>query len=365
MASMAFYAFVALLSAGIAAQRISDMGTAQYLPPCIRNQDTIGSWYNNTLQNPLLSTSTVLLSCIDELNFLVPGVSVDVNCSVLSYYQMKLLYVYHIARSSESNKQKYRFLSHFYGPGNGLTNAALDFTDVWLPHGCSYHRFTNSTLHQCAAYFIEKQPKSDGYMLPNSSDLPMNNGIGDGRGFFHIAVIGDSLSRGILCGIFRLLSGTELLGPVYNNICGDGATFRIPMTYTNKNQCRHVVYGNIMVTFCYFMYLMDPPALIKFRQVIAHRPYAIVYNSAAFDFQNYSVVNHRMNIQTDPFTHNCSALGLGADLEPIVKMRVSPERVQTLLMLATEARAIGIRPIYRNNHFNSRFSAYCADERLE
>jgi hypothetical protein len=40
------------------------------------------------------------------------------------------------------------------------------------------------------------------------------------EGKVHITVVGDSGTRGILCGIVRILSGSELFVPCDNHICG-------------------------------------------------------------------------------------------------------------------------------------------------
>ena len=77
-------------------------------------------------------------------------------------------------------------------------NTALHYSQIWIPNNCSYHRFTNESIH-----------KSVDILLKN------NNKISN-RNFFHIIFMGDSALRGIFCGLTRVLSGSEIHGPCIN-----------------------------------------------------------------------------------------------------------------------------------------------------
>jgi len=181
-----------------------------------------------------------------------------------------------------------------------------------------------------------------------------------GTEFFNLLFIGDSGTRGMVCGLSRLLGGTELLGPLNNRICG-GHLWGRPISNPERNQCFDVFYGWVQLTFCYLHNLVGPQSHQKVRQMISYRPHALVHNSGAWDFDHYAQQHQDNKLAFDPFSRECSTGEVGE----IVRRRTDPEAVGVVRSFAREARRNNVRPIYRNNHFNQRFSAYCADEELE
>lgn len=223
------------------------------------------------------------------------------------------------------------FRAHYYGGGY---NESLMFSEVWLPNNCSYHRFTNTSLHQCAKYFIEKR------------NITTNT--------FKVIFIGDSALRGIICGIGRILSGSEVFGPNVNEICG-GINYANPVTSSKTGQFVTTKYGNIDMTYVYAKDLRTRHVDWALENSIISKPYAIVYNTGAWDFDNYAR-NHN-----DTATPDCS----DDESLKISLSRIDKSINTTMWELAGLAKALGVRIIYRNSHYNRRFGALCADRRIE
>lgn len=126
--------------------------THQKLPPCALQQDTYGSW---------------------------------LNVSIIDY---------------DTNPVTREFIdSHFFGGGPG---EAMNFSMIWLPHNCSYHRFTAATLEKMVEYI-------------QAHDSKLTDGI------VTIVFLGDSVTRGLYCSISRILAGSEVFGPLDNEACGN------------------------------------------------------------------------------------------------------------------------------------------------
>ena len=85
------------------------------------------------------------------------------------------------------------------GPGEAIHP---HFDKVWVPNGCAYHRFTNESIHKCVKHMLHKLNKTQ-----ENDEL-------------HIYFIGDSATRGVLCGIARIIAGSEIFGPCINLVCG-------------------------------------------------------------------------------------------------------------------------------------------------
>ena len=120
--------------------------------------------------------------------------------------------------------KKKELLKHFVG---GSPVEALWFHKVWVPTKCSYHRFTSKSAENCVYHMI------DNNHIRNSSS---NNSV-------NILFIGDSSVRGIVCGITRILSGSEVYGPCINPICGGNKNWTEPVGY--KKLGVPVTAGNI------------------------------------------------------------------------------------------------------------------------
>jgi hypothetical protein len=114
--------------------------------------------------------------------------------------------------TNNTGVKKNDVLKHFIG---GPPAEALWFDKIWLPSKCSYHRFTSQSAEVCVKHMIDKN------QIRNSSS---NNSV-------NIIFIGDSATRGIVCGISRILSGSEVYGPCINPICGGSKNWSQPVGY--------------------------------------------------------------------------------------------------------------------------------------
>jgi hypothetical protein len=158
---------------------------------------------------------------------------------------------------SEKVKLQRHFL--FGGPGE-----ALEFTKLWIPQECSYHRFTNQT----SLHFSKLMIESNKALFPH--------------GYMHLVVVGDSGTRNALCGICRIFSGSELYGPCANDICGYNPS-ALPSTFNHTREDITAMFNPYFkVSFFYDQYgLHDPKMIPIFEQDILTnlKPYAVVYNN--------------------------------------------------------------------------------------
>lgn len=225
----------------------------------------------------------------------------------------------------------HQFLDYFVhgGPGEGL-----NFTQVWLPHGCSYHRWNNHTFQSCAKHVQLKRNESSHEQL-------------------RIAFIGDSATRGVFNGLTRLLSGSELYGPCNNVVCGGPG---LPVSYRQHLQIFRVPFPPaVELIFMYFKSMTDPHAVSAIKNVLRLKPYVTIFNSGAWDFDHLS----RKNGQRAPI-EQCD----NEEYEEIAKMRASPEIRTKMLEISAFATEMGSKLIYRTNHYNVRYGANCADDRV-
>ena len=160
------------------------------LRPCQLYEDIIGNWVNSSLiKRAIIAHSGKLLSQSEKEASAIKLYGTSSNSTLGPRGDLQPLDVYK---------------SHFYGGGLG-EKQALEFSEVWLPDSCSYHRFTNRTFHECAAFNVKRHNATRGDK-------------------FHIWVFGDSIMRGVICGLTRILAGSETFGPVNNSICGGWKT---------------------------------------------------------------------------------------------------------------------------------------------
>jgi hypothetical protein len=213
---------------------------------------------------------------------------------------------------------------------------ALSFTHVWLPEACSYHRFTNESAYRMALHLLKDHRRYPTKMLD-------------------IALVGDSASRGIFCGITRILSGSELYGPCDNIVCG-GSSGQ-PVSYHNPNAIYPVTFHNIFkFSFIYIYDLADNSMEVIRRLLSSSRPYALILNSGAWDFDGVARSGqHNPNIST------CDT----PDAVQISKNRASSTQLKYFHDLSMFSLTTKTRLIYRNSHYNKRYGVYCADELLE
>ena len=74
---------------------------------------------------------------------------------------------------------------HFHGGGPG---EAIHYSFIWLPHNCSYHRFTSSSIHACTKHTLDALASSPS----TKANVPSKK--------LHIYFYGDSALRGIING---------------------------------------------------------------------------------------------------------------------------------------------------------------------
>lgn len=166
-----------------------------------------------------------------------------------------------ITETSAHHHRK-ELLKHFLfnGPGE-----ATFFRQVWVPHDCSYHRFTRESLF----YFAEKMVKS------NPKDFP--------QGFLQIVVFADSGTRGILCGITHIEGGSEIFGPNLNEICGNRT--RKAISSGNTDQIfNHTINPYLKISFVYTLAGIEADFSLQMTVLTKIKPHAIIYNTGVWHF---------------------------------------------------------------------------------
>ena len=81
----------------------------------------------------------------------------------------------------------------------------------------------------------------------------------------------------------------------------------------------------------------------------------------AWDFDEYARSRKKLGLTSLP-TDNCNENDL---VRSLVSNRTSNATISTLMEISAVAKAHGTQLIYRNNYFNERFSAVCADAGVE
>ena len=242
----------------------------------------------------------------------------------------------------EGSRELYRHYA-LLGPGK-----ALHWDYVWLPDNCSYHRFTSRTVN----HFLDKLRHSS-----KGSNFPRED--------VEIVVIGDSGIRGILCGLGRLLNGSEIYGPNDNLICG-GSTgtpismdnvsdfYSVQLTPHFKMTFRYIFGLNKNVNNSFDEFFM--PNLL-YEYVRDHRPYAFFLCTGIWDFE-YLWKYHN-------YTHNwLEDSCITPEAKEVAELRASPAILDFFRNMSSLARTTDTRLIYRTNHLNYRYPAQCADSIL-
>jgi hypothetical protein len=229
-----------------------------------------------------------------------------------------------------STEERVEINRHFslQEPGN-----ALIFSEVWIPNDCSYHRFTNETVFRMVRQVMRKTRRKQ----------------------VHIGFIGDSATRGIFCGLSRILSGSEIFGPCDNVVCGGSSG--LPVTYKTANHLFDVDFGkHLKFTFAY-IYGIEPNAVNLMETFLSiSKPFVMLLNTGAWDFDNLA-----RDHKHDEKSPSCDT---DAAVE-VSQKRASVESLKAFHDLSVSAKNTNTRLIYRNNHYNKRFGAECADLLLE
>jgi hypothetical protein len=217
----------------------------------------------------------------------------------------------------------------FGGPGE-----ALNFSQIWLPHNCSVHRFTR----------VSVQSVLEGMVL-NKKVQP--------RSRYRITVLSDSGMRGILCGVIRVLFGSEIYGPSEHMICG--SRHGPPMSVERLHVPGSIHGGpNLEITFMYIKTLQKIHTQRMLGAYMNKAPDVLILNTGAWDFDGTA----REHIGEN------ATLQCNHETEPLSLARVQPAIQNTMNESIGIAKRLGVRAIFRGNHYNSRFGVNCADDRL-
>jgi hypothetical protein len=248
--------------------------------------------------------------------------------------------------TTESQKELNR---HFW---LGPPGEALNFTRIWLPNGCSYHRFTKDTFFNLM------------------KDITSSHKDIFTEGKVHITVFGDSGTRGIICGIVRMLSGSEVLGPCENRICGESLRAPGHSTHPASMDSHYNVLDlplgdHFVITYVY-VYGTYPfenrdwrpeflPEYLKRDFSTTGIPYAVMYNTGIWDFFPYDAL-HNPDLDICD-SKEAFAVMFERNREEVIQM------FNLSSMVAQERKHM--RLIYRNSHYNVKYPVLCADELLE
>lgn len=246
----------------------------------------------------------------------------------------------------------------FYG-GDGPGYALL-YDKIWIPHGCAYHRFTNATLHQCAAYQLAKRrdQKNATNTLIKSKKMKKKSNFHDS--VFEINLMGDSALRGITCGITRILTGNEYEGPCDNVVCG-GTGYLHPLSAGNAfGHPFSITFASIVkITFTYVKtFVFQHFDWLLEWEVEVNQPNVLVMNTGAWDFDT---IAREMETRGVIATDKCMYPNQTQVSHQRASQFVNDTIVHELGGIATEN---DVRLIYRGNHFNKRFGPSCADDEL-
>jgi hypothetical protein len=231
--------------------------------------------------------------------------------------------------------------SHFLEPnGHG---EAVQFDDLWLPARCSYLRFTNRTIEQCVGHEIQKGAHS----ILSGADVPR----------VHLVFLGDSILRGYVCGLGRILSGSEVFGPNINSVCGGPGRNAVSTSMLGLPITNEYLDGKLLITFMYVkgFNIKHLDWHLEFF-VYNTKPYAIILNTGAWDFDEIARArNHSLT------SEECTT----EEEFKVSRERASEWINKTMWEIGAAAKKFGTKAIYRNNHHQARFGTVCADKGFE
>lgn len=243
------------------------------------------------------------------------------------------------------NSSTFRLIENHFS--NGSPGEAILFSQIWLPQNCSYHRFTNLTLYQSVIKQIEihrHQQES-----------------------IRIFIFGDSGVRGIVCGIVRILSGSEIYGPCSNKICG-GPGFGDPVSVRFQHRLNEVSFfnGKLIFIFVYVKDFMRDLEGLMTRLLFSKdsTPYAAILNTGVWDFHKVPRQYDLPARKDNQFVYSTEKCATNESLA-VSQGRSASWINATMWRLSNLSSVSGVRLIYRNNHHNGRFGTLCADEDFE
>lgn len=282
-------------------------GAPDILPHCDKYGDTYGEW----IENPI------------------------------AYDDGIKRFEYHNNSASSTLEELSKHFLGSVGPG-----AALDFpfNKVWKPKECAYHRFTNDTIHRCVKHTTNVEGTNSGKYL-------------------HIVFMGDSATRGVLCGLLRIVHGSEQFGSCESKICGDIPSHPHAVSYQEIQQIneQYLLRGKLRLTFIYeksfiaYGWDMDNFLVTYIKE---NKVDYVILNTGVWDYDDIA----RRHIGQDA-EDTCAELKNGWDYEKSIE-RANKHVNDTVHRLARVGKAHNITMIYRTNHHNNRYGPYCADHKV-
>ncbi len=232
-----------------------------------------------------------------------------------------------------------------------FSNQAINFDYLWLPQNCSYHRFSTDTIERASILLRNQECMKKSSLVEHCKSKPLQ-----------ITFLGDSALRGIFCSIARIYIGNETHGPCQNLVCGVSMSQR-EITIPFIHRPITIAMGpNLNLTFYYVKSLKWKRLDELLEYVISvQRPNAIVFSTGAWDFYNLCKKHRNDPSFIPPVNGSCH----NDDMRQISRSRSDNWTNQTMHYLSNLANQSNVRLIYRNNHYNNRYGALCADEELE
>jgi hypothetical protein len=223
----------------------------------------------------------------------------------------------------------------------GNTIVPLSFKRIFIPDTCSMRRYDRLAI--LGAIDAIRKHRSNGI-------APLK-----------IAFIGDSVGRGVFCGIGRILQGNEVTGPNENDVCGRAVPRQVPVTFSSKGKEFNVSFSpTFEMSFTYIQRFEDVVPSLKTAAATGGL-YAIVFNSGAWDFLRET---ERARLP-GPYPFNRSTTECYSPyFEAVSVTRGSALYRKAVEEVASFSAGMGVRPIYMGTHNNGRYGHFCADRHL-
>ena len=241
---------------------------------------------------------------------------------------------------------------YFYNDShNGLHNISSNHHNHNQHH--HHHDNNNNELNYSQYDYNISKHHNNSNKIINNHNQHHHSKI---RKKLRIVFFGDSATRGIINGITRILSGSEIYGPCVSDICGRPGAF--PPSEREHNQHKIYTYHHqLIITFIYTKSLTIPYTLQHIESIIKeNKTYALILNTGAWDFDHISRA-YKNNTAID----ECGKQAM----HEVSKLRTSSIINESMWRFSELSEKYHTRIIYRNNHFNRRFGTICADAEFE
>jgi len=194
----------------------------------------------------------------------------------------------------------------------------------------------------------------------------------------NLVFLGDSTSRGVYCSLIRILSGNELEGPLDTLACGGPTHGHFKNSDISFPWYPESFFGGrLTLNICFVTSFVSGGDHLDWKlewAITQLRPYALVLNTGAWDFDGALRSDPRLKIPLKTAgTEECSSEGERASGRDRAERNVLDAlrgselyANQTADAAAAAGKAVPrVQLIYRNNHYNQRFGVKCADQALE